>query len=190
MPRVDAHLHVWRAAESAVAGVATMVPPTEDVPIEVARRVLDEHGVERAVLVQPVFRGEDNSYVAACAGCDPGWFAAVCVVDPRVDGADERLAHWAAHGCRGLRLRPRLAGEARIFGDAASYPLWEAAQQLGIVVSILASPEHLATIGRLGERFAAVPIVIDHLAHPDPANGVAAAGFRELLGLRATRRYR
>ena len=48
-------------------GVPTIVSPHEDVPVELALDVLDQHGVDRAVLVQPMFRGEDNSYVAAVA---------------------------------------------------------------------------------------------------------------------------
>jgi predicted TIM-barrel fold metal-dependent hydrolase len=185
MPRVDAHLHVWRAAESPIAGPATLVPASEDVPIEAARAALDAHHVARAVLVQPVFRGEDNSYVADCARAEPVRFAAVCVVDPRVPGGDERLAIWAARGCRGLRLRPRLPGEERIFGDPASDPLWAAAERLGIVVSLLAGPQHLQTIGRLAGRFAGTSIVVDHLAHPDPTEGAAGVGFRRLLALAA-----
>ena len=112
-------------------------------------------------------------------------FAAVCVVDPRVPGGDERLAIWAARGCRGLRLRPRLPGEERIFGDPASDPLWAAAERLGIVVSLLAGPQHLQTIGRLAGRFAGTSIVVDHLAHPDPTEGAAGVGFRRLLALAA-----
>ena len=81
--------------------------------VEAARAVLDEHEVDRAVLVQPVFRGEDNNYVADCARAEPVRFAAVCVVDPRSPGADERLTRWverrlsrpaaAPADCRGSR---------------------------------------------------------------------------------------
>ena len=60
-------MHVWQAAEGETPGVDTIVPPQTDVPIELASDTLLEYQVERAVLVQPVFRGEDNTYVAACA---------------------------------------------------------------------------------------------------------------------------
>jgi len=135
------------------------------------------------VLVQPVFRGEGNSYVAACAQAEPEKFAAVCVVDPRVPGADRRLEHWFAQGCRGLRLRPRIAAESEIFGDPSTYPLWEAAARLEMVVSLLASPEHVLAIGNLAARFPDVPIVLDHLAHPNVENGVSGADFQALLAL-------
>ena len=180
---VDSHLHVWRAAESETTAVRTIVPPQTDVPIELARQTMAEHRVERAVLVQPVFRGEDNSYVAQCARDDPDKFAAVCVVDPRIPDAERRLAYWVNQGCRGLRLRPRIPAETAIFGDPATYPLWGAAQRLGVVVSLLASPEHVPMVGRLAERFPQVPIVIDHLGHPNTSSEAAMSGFRPLLDL-------
>ncbi len=175
--------HVWRSAAGATPAVQTLVPPQTDVPIEALRAVMAEHDVERAVLVQPVFRGEDNSYVAACARAEPDRFAAVCVVDPRLAGAEERLARWVEQGCRGLRLRPRLADEEAVFGDPATFPLWEAAGRLSVVVSVLCGPAHLEKLAALAERFSQVPIVVDHLGHPDPAAGVDDLRFRELLAL-------
>ncbi len=180
---VDAHLHVWRAADGETPGIHTIVPPQTDVPIELASDTLVEHGVERAVLVQPVFRGEDNSYVAGCAQAEPNKFAAVCVVDPRVPGSERRLEHWAKQGCRGLRLRPRIPAESTIFGDPSTYALWETAARLKMVVSVLASPEHSMATDRLAARFPDVPIVLDHLGHPQVENGVNDAGFLALLQL-------
>jgi L-fuconolactonase len=180
---VDAHLHVWRAAGGETPGVDTIVSPQTDVPIELASHTLLENHVERAVLVQPVFRCEDNTYVAACASADPNRFAAVCVVDPRMPEAELRLEHWAARGCRGLRLRPRISSEGAIFGDPSTYPLWETAARLRIVVSLLSSPEHAPIIGSLAARFPDVPIVLDHMGHPRVEDGVRGADFRTLLQL-------
>jgi predicted TIM-barrel fold metal-dependent hydrolase len=179
--RVDSHLHVWRAAQGETPGVATIVTPQTDVSIGLARRTIAEHGIDRAVLVQPVFRGEDNQYVADCARTEPQRFAAVAVVDPRKPGADERLEHWAAQGCRGLRLRPRIAAEADAFGHPDSFPLWQTAARLQMVVSVLAGPEHLSTLATLAERFGNVPIVLDHLAYPNVEAGVAHPDFQRLL---------
>ncbi len=183
MTIVDAHLHVWRTAERDTPLVHTIVPPQTEVPIELAHETMAEHGVDRAVLVQPVFRGEDNHYIADCARAEPNKFAAVCVVDPRLPGADSRLVHWVSRGCRGLRLRPRIAAESAEFGDPSTYPLWDAAQQLCVVISLLADMEHVPAIGRLAERFAEVPIVVDHLGHPNIPSETAVSDFRPLLDL-------
>lgn len=181
MPVVDSHLHVWRAAEGDAGSLRTIVPPQADVPIELARETMAEHEVDRAVLVQPVFRGEDNSYVADCARVEPGKFAAVCYVDPRRPDAAARLAHWVGQGCRGVRMRPRLPDEANVFGDSATYPLWQAAVDANVVVSLLASVEHAPAITKLAERFEQCAIVIDHLGHPNPGGGVSE--FRPVLDL-------
>jgi predicted TIM-barrel fold metal-dependent hydrolase len=151
---------------------ATVVSPTCAVPIELLDEYLDEYGVERAVLVQPIYPGEDNSYVADCAAAHPDRYAAVCVVDPGHPQAAERLDYWVRRrGCRGLRLRPRLPREAEFFGRAASIPLWKRAEELGVVVTLLAGSEHLPAVGELAARFSSVPIVVDHLAYPDPLAG-------------------
>lgn len=183
MTVVDSHLHVWRAAGGETPDVQTIVPPQTDVPIELARQTLAEHGVARAVLVQPVFRVEDNSYVAACARAEPLSLAAVCVVDPGIPSAETRLRYWVSQGCRGLRLRPRIAGEAVHFGARSTYTLWEAARELSVVINLFASVEHAPAIDALAERFAPVPIVIDHLGLPDPAVSAREASFRALLEL-------
>jgi predicted TIM-barrel fold metal-dependent hydrolase len=183
-PVVDTHLHVWRALPAGAPGVATIVGPHEDVPIERALEVLDRHGVGRAVLVQPMFRGEDNSYVADAAAARPDRLSAVCVVDPRSRGSEDRLEDWAlGRGCRGLRLRPRIPEESAVFGDPSTFPLWECARRLGLVVNVLADTQHLATVGALAARFPDVAILLDHLAHPRVSEGVAGPGFQALLAL-------
>jgi L-fuconolactonase len=140
--------------------------------------------VERAVLVQPLFPGEDNSYVADCAAAAPERLAAVCVVDPRSPEAPDRLEYWVRErGCRGLRLRPGVAAEAACFGQPATYPLWEMAQRLGIVVNLLCNSEHLPVISDLARRFPGVRIAIDHLGHPDPAGGTGSPAFQALVAL-------
>ena len=182
--RVDAHLHVWRAAAAGDSQVATIVPPSIDVPIELVAAYLDEHGVDRAVLVQPVFPGEDNSYVAECARNQPHRFAAVCVVDPTQPGAEGRLAYWVEErGCRGLRLRPRFPREAALFGDPSTFALWRTASRTQTVVSVLAAPEHLPALAELLERFPGVDVIVDHLGHPDLAAGRGRPALLALLKL-------
>ena len=67
---VDAHAHVWRAVPNYPEPAATTVSPVSDVPVEILDEYLTEYGVDRAVLVQPVYPGEDNGYVADCATAD------------------------------------------------------------------------------------------------------------------------
>lgn len=171
---VDAHLHVWRAVPDYPQPSSTTVSAVCDVPWELFAEYRAEHGIERAVLVQPLYPGEDNSYVADCAARDPARIAAVCVVDPRQANAAEKLEYWVRErGCRGLRLRPRVPAEAECFGRPECDALWESARRLGIVVNVLAGPEHLPAVSSLAERFPEVPIALDHFGNPNLKSGDA-----------------
>jgi L-fuconolactonase len=175
---VDAHAHVWKADPKYPNPAVTTMSPASDVPLDLLRQYMDEHGVGRTVLVQPMFPGEDNSLVADAARAEPGRYAAVAVVDPR---KPDLLEYWVRErGCRGLRLRPKFAGEADLFEHD---PLWERAARLGIVISVLANLSHVPAIARRAERFPGVPLIVDHLAHPDVAAGVGSPDFQALLAL-------
>ncbi|MHB8630165.1 MAG: amidohydrolase family protein [Aggregatilineales bacterium] len=181
---VDTHVHVWRAILDYPIPTTTPISPLSDVPVELLREYMDEYGINRSVLVQPLYPGEDNSYVADCAAADPARFAAVCVVNPRDPGADDRLEFWGRErDCKGLRLRPRIPSEGAVFGSRATLPLWQRASALSIVISLLANPEHLPTVASLAERFSDLPILLDHMAHPDVAGGVQTQAFQTLLNL-------
>jgi predicted TIM-barrel fold metal-dependent hydrolase len=175
---VDAHAHVWKADPKYPNPAVTTVSPASEVPLDLLRQYMDQHGVGRTVLVQPMFPGEDNSLVADAACAEPERFAAVAVVDPR---APERLEYWVKErGCRGLRMRPSFAGEEELFEHD---PLWAKALRLRIVISVLAKMPHVAAIARRAERFPGVPLIVDHLAHPDVAAGVGSPEFQALLAL-------
>lgn len=181
---IDAHLHVWRSVPDYPQPAATTVSPVCDVPVELLNEYMAEHGVERAVLVQPMYPGEDNSYVAGCAAAAPQRFAAVCVVDPRSADAADRLEYWVRErGCRGLRLRPRMPAESACFGHSSTFPLWQRAAGLGIVVNVLCDREHLPAIGQLARRFPQAVIGIDHMGQPAPAEGRQSPAFQALLEL-------
>jgi predicted TIM-barrel fold metal-dependent hydrolase len=106
---IDAHTHLWRATPDYSPANKTIVSPASEVPVELLLEYMDEHDVGRAILVQPIFPGEDNGYVADCAGAHPERYCAVCVVDPRNQDFERRLSCWAEErGWRGLRLRPRI----------------------------------------------------------------------------------
>lgn len=182
MTVIDAHLHVWRGVANHPTPSMTPVSPASDVPLELFEQYMNEYAIERAVLVQPLYPGEDNSYIAECAARNPARFAAVCVVDPRSPGAEERLEYWVLRrGCKGLRLRPRVSAESEILASPQILPLWQRADTLRIVVSILGSPEHLPLIAAAAERFPSLRIILDHIAHPAVEDGVRGERFRKLL---------
>ena len=181
---IDAHLHVWRAVRNHPSPAITVVSPCSDVPTELLKQYMGEHGVDKAVLVQPLYPGEDNSYVVDSAAADPEHLAAVCYVDPRKVDAAERLKYWVTdRGCKGLRMRPLVEGEDKIFGKPESYIVWEVAQNLGIAVNLLMDCEHIPVLSEIAERFPKVPLLIDHMAHPDVRAGRNSPAFASLLSI-------
>ena len=124
---------------------------------------MDDAGVDRAILVPPSWPGDDNTDSLEGARRWPDRFAVMGRFDPRAADASERLDRWP---CRGLRLRPAFAPETAFF---ESEPIWRKAADLGLVVSVLARADHVEAIGRMAARFPSVPVIVDHLAHPDPA---------------------
>jgi hypothetical protein len=101
---VDAHAHVWRAVPNYPEPAVTTMSPVSDVSAEVLDEYLAEHGIDRAVLVQPVYPGEDNGYVADCAARRP-------------DLVRGRLRGGPAHA-RGRRPAGGLGAAARLQGPA------------------------------------------------------------------------
>ncbi len=182
--RVDAHVHVWRAVTTPAAHGTTIVSGECDIPVELLLAYLDEHAIDRAVLVQPIYPGTDNSYVADCAARYPqtaGERLRRRSPTIRCGRPVALLGHraWLPWDCG---CAPRVAAESTIFGYESTWPLWRAARELGAVVSVLASPEHLRTIGDLAERFAPVEIVLDHFAHPTWLDS-ARWDIRDLIAL-------
>ena len=181
---VDSHLHVWHGHQDYPEPNITTVSPLSDVPVELLMQYMDEYRVDQAVLVQPLFPGEDNSYVADCAQADPARFAAVCVVDPRREDAAQQLSYWVEErGCRGLRLRPKVPAETACFGAPSTFDLWERIVELGVTVSLLADVKHLTAVDQIARRFPTANIVIDHLAHPDLTGEMPSVEFQQLLQL-------
>jgi predicted TIM-barrel fold metal-dependent hydrolase len=181
---VDAHAHVWRSVPDHADPTATIVSPVADVPVSLLTQYMEEYGVDRAVLIQPICAGEDNSYIADAAAAQAERFAAVCAVDPRRPDATERLAFWVRErGCRGVRFRPRKHDEEASFASETAHRLWALSEELGLVVSVYAGPGHLSVLAEFARRFPEITIVVDHFAHPDPREAVAGEGFRRLLDL-------
>jgi predicted TIM-barrel fold metal-dependent hydrolase len=86
--------------------------------------------------------------------------------------ADEALRYWVQQrGTRGVRL-----GEA----DPRVYPVCEEARRLGISVAFQVPQRAIGAVRAVAERYPDLPVILDHLAHPDLLSGPPypdAAGF-------------
>ena len=79
-----------------------------------------------------------------------------------------------ARGCTGLRLfttATTMPGQAGWLGDPATYPVWAFAAEVGLPICVQARMEGLPMLRDLMDRFPRVPVVLDHIGHPDLSDG-------------------
>ena len=124
-PVVDAHLHVWSGDWPYAAGQA---PPAD--ALDGAGRVgsavalshhMSEHGVARALIVQPINYAYDHSYVAHCLASWPHRFRGMALADPTLSPAEAVAKLRAVVGTAGATAGNVGAapGTAGGIGDAA-----------------------------------------------------------------------
>ena len=165
--RIDTHAHVFRR-DLPLAGQRRYTPDYDALPSDYLA-LLDAHGLDRAVLVQPSFLGADNRYLAQVLGEHPERLRGVAVVDPLI--GETQLRDLGQAGVTGMRLN--------LFGmptPALSEEPWrgllERINALDWHVEVHAQAERLpAILPALLE--AGCRVVVDHFGRPGAANGMA-----------------
>jgi predicted TIM-barrel fold metal-dependent hydrolase len=125
--------------------------------------MMDENGIDRALLVQTYFTYHfDNRYMVDCARRWPERFQSVCVIDQLApDAPDVLSALVETHDVRGLRMMGARGPGA--LKDPRTFPLWARAEQLRIPICIGARIEELPDARAPLERFPAVPVALEHV---------------------------
>lgn len=151
---------------------------------------MDAIGVDRAVIVPPVWAGEDanNAYALDCAARYPGRFAVMGRFDIYAPDAPDRLERWLDQPhMRGIRMSgrwgtvPTTLEEA--YGDPAVAWYWEACERLGIPLMVL-TRQHVSRIAPIAERYPRLRLLIDHLSTQDSETADGAFGaYEDLLAL-------
>ncbi|MET0885159.1 MAG: amidohydrolase family protein [Mycetocola sp.] len=159
---VDSHVHLWARGGTA---------DDDSVPPSVMGPLMDEAGVQHAVVVSPFgVYGYETSYALQVARDDPARFRAVVPVDPNMDGLDEFVQGWAADDATaGMRLLLISDQERRAVTrgdcDALFRSVAESGQPLCVVGRDLYNyVEYAAT------RFPTLTIAVDHLGMRQPAD--------------------
>lgn len=139
--------------------------------------MLDGCGFAFGVLVQVSVYGTDNTCLVDALRRHPDRLRGVAVVD--ADVADAELHRLHAAGVRGVRINALYGGGADL--EAAD----ELARRISGLGWHLQVYIDLAGIEAHGARLAALPcpVVLDHLAHAQAADGPTARGFAALLDL-------
>jgi L-fucono-1,5-lactonase len=162
---VDGHVHVWSAdaARYPPRPIHGASAPSVDGTAEMVFATLAQHGVDKAVVVQPRAYGDDHTYVLDALARYRDRMVAVAALDPRDDRAPAMLTHLVAHGINGLRLDPLGWGTAPLV-DGTVLPLWDQAVRCGIAIELMIRPDQLSALGSLAARTTDVEVVVEHAA--------------------------
>ena len=173
---IDCHAHVMRrdlplASERHSA-------PKRDVSVEEYVAVLDAHAISHGVLTAPSFYGTDNHLLLSALDAFPTRLRGTVIVDPGID--EVALADMGRRGVVGVRLNWVRRATLPDVTSPAYRALFAKVRELGWHVEIfLEGPKLADVLPRIRES--GVNVVVDHFGSPDPALGVADAGFRAAL---------
>lgn len=142
-------------------------PHGPEYTVETLRAVMDENGVQAAVLVPPSWTGWDNDYSLAAARAEPKRFGVMGRFDPEAAGAQETLRNWRSQqGMLGVRVF--IMGEpwVSLVTDPKYDWFWQIAEETGLPV-MSTIPGNIAGFNRILEKHPALRLIIDHAGrHP------------------------
>ena len=160
---IDTHLHVWSddAERYPFAEGRTQVGGGS---VELLNQTMDEVGVDKAVIVQPIYYLFDNRYVADCLRRFPGRFAAIGLVDPKAPDAPDRLEKLVREdGFGGLRIHSSRLDHPSEWAAPDQDPLWRRSEELGTCFIVHGPAANLPHLEPIIGRFPEVPVVLDHI---------------------------
>lgn len=178
---IDAQVHIWQEGNP---------PPNHRQAPFGAEDLIEQMkacGVDRAVLVPPLWDPSGNTYSVEAARQYPDRFAVMGLVDlSQPKGPDDFRAWIQAEGIKGVRIsfnNPAL--RARLARGEADW-LWESAAAAGVPVMVLA-PYNCALLGAIARQHPQLRMVVDHMAIPRGAK--APEAFEHLPELVALAQY-
>lgn len=168
---VDAQIHLWGPNAPALPWLPNVPPQMpEPLTIEKALPLMDEAGVDRAIVVPPSWVGDRNDYALEAARRYPGRFAVMGRLPLNRPEAAVQLPRWREQpgmlGLRALFLGP----SERWLTDGTTDWLWPAAEKAGVPVMALAG-SGAEGFGRVAERHPQLQLIIDHM-------GITVAAMR------------
>ncbi|HLF72530.1 MAG TPA: amidohydrolase family protein [Dehalococcoidia bacterium] len=187
---IDAQIHIWDVDRPE----RPWPQPPRNLPqlpngfsAEQALEQMDASGVDRAVIVPPIYAGDENANLTAFEACErhPGRFAIMGRFDPA--WGPQRLETWKSQPhMLGIRISMTYPAYSTWMDDGTLDWFWPVAERLRIPVMLLL-PHALPQAKRVAERHPGLQLFIDHLGCVLPKQGPAAfANIDQLLAMAAT----
>ena len=161
---VDSQVHLWKAESPDwpwVPGRKPQLP--EPFTIEKLVSLMDEAGVDRAVIVPPSWPGDRNDYGLEAARRHPNRFAVMGRIPVTKPESAALLPKWREQpGMVGVRLTFMREQAELLKGNTTDW-FWPAAEKAGLPVMFLA-PGNLPKFEPIAERHPGLPLIIDHMS--------------------------
>ena len=178
---VDSQVHLWKAESPDWPWVPGAVPQLpEPFTIEKAVPLMDQAGVDRAVIVPPGWPGDRNDYALEAAKRYPDRFAVMGRIPLQDPKSAALLPKWKEQpGMLGVRVTfntPTMIGWLK---DGTADWFWPAAEKAGLPVMFLAFGL-VPMFAPIAERHPGLTLIIDHMGSNV---GIAKAGrVPEVIG--------
>jgi predicted TIM-barrel fold metal-dependent hydrolase len=160
---VDSQVHIWKAESEDWKWVPGAQPQLrEPFTIEKLVPLMDQAGVERAVLVPPGWTGDRNDYALEGVRRYPHRFGVMGRIAVRDPDSAALLPKWKSElGMLGVRLT-FLGPSAAWLTDGSVDWFWPAAERARLPVMLLA-PGRTADLAPIAERHPELPLIVDHM---------------------------
>jgi predicted TIM-barrel fold metal-dependent hydrolase len=161
---VDAQVHLWTAETPDWRWVPGRVPQLpEPFVIEKLVPMMDDAGVDRAVIVPPSWPGDRNDYALEAVKRHPARFAVMGRIPLAEPPSAALLPKWKEQpGMLGVRLTFQGPQGVLLQSGTADW-FWPAAEKAGLPVMFLA-PGNIPKFAPIAERHPQLPLIIDHMS--------------------------
>ena len=181
---IDSQVHIWKPDSPERPWRAGGSKGHRPVPLgyRELRAMMDEAGVERAILIPPYWEGDHIDCCLEAIAAYPERFGMMARFS--IDRGPARLDEWMQEkGMLGLRLAFNRPNERTRLLDGSADWLWNLAQERNIPLMIYA-PSLLAEVADVAKRHPDLKIIIDHMGFDretmDEAAHVAVARLTPL----------
>jgi predicted TIM-barrel fold metal-dependent hydrolase len=161
---VDSQVHLWKAESPDwpwVPGRKPQLP--EPFSIERLTSLMDEAGVDRAVIVPPSWPGDRNDYGIEAAKRHPNRFAVMGRLPVLKPESAALMPKWKEQpGMLGLRFT-FMREQSELLTSGSADWVWPAAEKAGLPVMFLA-PGNIPKFASIAERHPGLTLIIDHMS--------------------------
>jgi predicted TIM-barrel fold metal-dependent hydrolase len=183
---VDAQVHIWGANTPERPWPPAQLEPHSPVPFskDDLLREMNAAGVNRAVIVPPMWEGDRNDLALEAARLHAERFAVMGRIDMVAPASRGLMATWRRHGMLGLRLVLKRPPFRTILAEGRADWLWAEAEEAGVPIMVLIDSAQTHFVDQVAERHPGLKLALDHLCLTAGAKDESAfADLDKLLAL-------